>query len=94
MLVSSFNLSQSINYTPYLFYKKPVQIRDKFFLYMDLVERLCFLKERNATRSTAWNTKLCTSPSTRGSAPPNTTPRQQQQQQQQKTKVHVLNIGG
>jgi hypothetical protein len=51
---------------------------------MDLVERLCFPKERNATRSTAWNTKLSTSPSTRGSAPPNTTPRQQQQQQQQK----------
>ncbi len=35
MLVSSFNLSQSFNYTPYLFYKKTVQIRDRFFLYMD-----------------------------------------------------------
>ncbi len=31
MLVISFNLSQSFNYTPYLFYK----IRDQFFLYMD-----------------------------------------------------------
>ncbi len=36
MLVSSFNLSQSFNYTtPYLFYKKTVQIRDQFFLCMD-----------------------------------------------------------
>ena len=35
MLVSSFKLSQSFNYTPYLFYKKTVQIRDQFFLYMD-----------------------------------------------------------
>jgi hypothetical protein len=35
MLVSSFNLSQSFNYTPYLFYKKTVQIRDTFCLYMD-----------------------------------------------------------
>ncbi len=31
MLVSSFNLSQSFNYTQ----QKTVQIRDKFFLYMD-----------------------------------------------------------
>ncbi len=35
MLVSSFNLSQSFNYTPYLFYKKTVQNRDQLFLYMD-----------------------------------------------------------
>ncbi len=35
MLVSSFNLSQSFKYTPYLFYKKTVQIRDQFFLFMD-----------------------------------------------------------
>ncbi len=35
MLVSSFNLSQSFNYTPYLFYKKKVQNRDQMFLYMD-----------------------------------------------------------
>ncbi len=35
MLVSSFNLSQSFNYTPYLFYKKTVQIRGQFFLYLD-----------------------------------------------------------
>jgi hypothetical protein len=35
MLVSSFNLSQSFNYTLYLFYKKTVQIREQFFLYMD-----------------------------------------------------------
>jgi hypothetical protein len=35
MLVSSFDLSQSFNYTPYLFYKKTVQIRDTLFLYMD-----------------------------------------------------------
>jgi hypothetical protein len=34
MLVSSFNLLQSFNYTPYLF-NKTVQIRDKFFPYMD-----------------------------------------------------------
>ncbi len=34
MLVSSFNLSQSIKYMPYLF-KKTVHIRDQFFLYMD-----------------------------------------------------------
>jgi hypothetical protein len=34
MLVSSFNLSQSFNYTPYLFYQKTVQIRDQFFLYI------------------------------------------------------------
>ncbi len=30
-----FNLSQSFNYTPYLFYKKTLQVRDQFFLYMD-----------------------------------------------------------
>ncbi len=35
MLVSSFNLSQSFNYTPYLFLQKTVQIRDQFFLFMD-----------------------------------------------------------
>ncbi len=35
MLVSTFNLSQSFNYTPYLFNQKTVQIRDQFFLYMD-----------------------------------------------------------
>ncbi len=36
MLVSSFNLWQSFNYTPYLFYKKRlVQNRERFFLYMD-----------------------------------------------------------
>ncbi len=35
MLVSSYNLSQSFNYMTYLFYKKTVQIRDKFFLFMD-----------------------------------------------------------
>ncbi len=35
MLVSSFNLSQSFNYTPDLFYQKTVQIRDQFFLYID-----------------------------------------------------------
>ncbi len=35
MLVSSFNLSQSFNYTPYLFFKKTVQIKNQFFLYMD-----------------------------------------------------------
>ncbi len=40
MLVSSFNLLQSFNYTPYLFYKKTVQIRDKFFLYMDPDENI------------------------------------------------------
>jgi hypothetical protein len=34
MLVNSFNLSQSFNYKPYLFYQKTVQIRDHFFLYM------------------------------------------------------------
>ncbi len=33
MLINCFNLSQSFNYTPYLFYKKTVQIRDQFFLY-------------------------------------------------------------
>jgi hypothetical protein len=38
MLVSSFNLSESFNYTPYLF-KKTVQITDPFFLYMDPGER-------------------------------------------------------
>jgi hypothetical protein len=37
MLVSSFNHSQSFNYTPFLFYKKTVQIRDQFFLNMDPV---------------------------------------------------------
>ncbi len=36
MLISSFNLSQSFNYTPYLFYKKTVLIRDPFCLYLDL----------------------------------------------------------
>jgi hypothetical protein len=36
MLISSFYLSQSFNYTPHLFYKKTVQIREPFFLYMDL----------------------------------------------------------
>jgi hypothetical protein len=35
MLVSSFNLSQSFNYAPYLFCKKTVQLRDQFFLYTD-----------------------------------------------------------
>ncbi len=35
MLVSSFNLCQSFNYAPYLFFKK-LQIRDQLFLY-----RLC-----------------------------------------------------
>ncbi len=35
MLASSFNLSQSFNYTPYLFYENTVQIRDQFFLYMN-----------------------------------------------------------
>jgi hypothetical protein len=35
MLVSSFNLSQSFSYKPYLIYKKTVQIRDQFFQYMD-----------------------------------------------------------
>ncbi len=35
LLVSSFNLSQSFNYTPYLFYTKTVQIRDHLFLYVD-----------------------------------------------------------
>ncbi len=33
MLVSSFNLSQSFNYTPYLLNKK--RFRDQFFLHMD-----------------------------------------------------------
>jgi hypothetical protein len=42
MLVSSFNLSQSFNYTPYFFYKRTVQIRDKFFLYLDPVVLACF----------------------------------------------------
>ncbi len=37
MLFGSFNLSQSFNYTPYLFLQKAVQIRDPFFLYMDSV---------------------------------------------------------
>ncbi len=32
MLVSSFNLSQSFNYTPYLFYKKRFKSRDQSFL--------------------------------------------------------------
>jgi hypothetical protein len=35
MLVSSFNLSQSFNYTPYLFLQKTVQTIDQFFLNMD-----------------------------------------------------------
>ncbi len=35
MFVRSFNLSRSFNYTPYLFYKKTVQIRDQFFLTID-----------------------------------------------------------
>ncbi len=35
MFISGFNISQSVNYTPYLFYKKKVHIRDQFFLYMD-----------------------------------------------------------
>ncbi len=38
MLVSSFNLLQSFNYTPYLFYKKTVQIRDQVFLYVGPVQ--------------------------------------------------------
>jgi hypothetical protein len=38
MLVSSFNLSQLFNYTPYLFYKKTVQIINQFFLYMEVME--------------------------------------------------------
>ncbi len=42
MLVSSFNLSQSFSYTPNLFYKKTVQFRDLFFLYMDPV--VCFME--------------------------------------------------
>jgi hypothetical protein len=37
MLVSSFNLSQSFNSTPYLFLQKTVQIRDQFFLHTDPV---------------------------------------------------------
>jgi hypothetical protein len=36
MLISSFN-QQSFNYAPYLFGKKPVQIRDQLFLYTDPV---------------------------------------------------------
>ncbi len=35
MLVNSFNLSQSFNYTHYLFYTKTVQNRDQLFLYTD-----------------------------------------------------------
>jgi hypothetical protein len=35
MLVSSFNLSLSFNYAPYLFGKKTVQKRDQLFLYID-----------------------------------------------------------
>ncbi len=35
MLVSNFNLSQSFNYTSYLFYKKTVQIRDQYFMYVN-----------------------------------------------------------
>ncbi len=38
MLVSSFNLPQSFNCMPYLL--PAVQIRDKFFLYMDLGDNL------------------------------------------------------
>ncbi len=35
MLVSCFNLSQSFNYAPYLFFQKTVQNRDQLFLYTD-----------------------------------------------------------
>ncbi len=41
-----FNLSQSFNYTPYLFYKT-VQNRDKLFLYMDP----CFFTRRQSWAS-------------------------------------------
>jgi hypothetical protein len=33
-MISRFNLLQSFNDTPYLFYKKNIQIKDQFFLYM------------------------------------------------------------
>jgi hypothetical protein len=45
MLVSSFHLSQSFNYAPYLFCKKTVQIRDKLFLNTDLALRVRQLLE-------------------------------------------------
>ncbi len=50
MFFSSFNLLQSFNYTPYLFYKKrkTVHIRDQFFLYTDPVE---------VTRGKGWKCK-------------------------------------
>ncbi len=38
MLVSSFSLSHSFNYTLYLCYQKTVQNRDQFFLYVDPVQ--------------------------------------------------------
>jgi hypothetical protein len=56
MLVSSFNLSQSFNYTSYLFYKKSVQNRDQFFLYMDL-GLLCYESARS-TLSSNWSLKV------------------------------------
>jgi hypothetical protein len=34
-LVNRFDLLQSFGYTPYLFYKKTVQIKDEFFLCVD-----------------------------------------------------------
>jgi hypothetical protein len=45
MLVSSFNLSQSFNYIPYLLKKKTVQTRDQFFLHMDLELWMYLLEE-------------------------------------------------
>jgi hypothetical protein len=53
MLVTSFNLSQSFNYKPYLFYKKMVQIRDKFFLYMDPGRQWPFYRWHLSMQATA-----------------------------------------
>ncbi len=58
MLVSSFNLLQSFNYMPYLFYKKTVHFRDQFFLYMDLGQtdthtlHMIFVLKTNMRRQT------------------------------------------